>query len=70
MAILGMPVGSCRQPLGKMSLNGIRKVLAVAKKVQLNNPEILQPLADFFSIDIDERLNNPTSLEGLSYTSY
>jgi 4-hydroxy-tetrahydrodipicolinate synthase len=70
MAILGMPVGSCRQPLGKMSLNGIRKVLAVAKKVQLNNPEILQPLADFFSIDIDERLNNPTFLEGLSYTSY
>jgi len=53
-----------------MSLNGIRKVLAVAKKVQLNNPEILQPLADFFNIDIDERLNNPTSLEGLSYTSY
>jgi 4-hydroxy-tetrahydrodipicolinate synthase len=70
MAILGMPVGSCRQPLGKMSLNGIRKVLAMAKKVQLNNPEILQPLADFFSIDIDERLNNPTFLEGLSYTSY
>jgi 4-hydroxy-tetrahydrodipicolinate synthase len=70
MAILGMPVGGCRQPLGKMSLNGIRKVLAVAKKVQLNNPEILQPLADFFSIDIDERLNNPTFLEGLSYTSY
>ncbi|RKZ80593.1 MAG: hypothetical protein DRI24_16605 [Deltaproteobacteria bacterium] len=65
-----MPVGGCRQPLGKMSLNGIRKVLAVAKKVQLNNPEILQPLADFFNIDIDERLNNPTSLEGLSYTSY
>ncbi len=70
MAVLGMPVGGCRQPLGKMSLNGIRKVLAVAKKVQLNNPEILQPLADFFSIDIDERLNNPVYLEGLSYTSY
>ena len=70
MTILGMPVGGCRQPLGRMSLNGIRKVLAVAKKVQLNNPEILQPLADFFSIDIDARLNNPTSLEGLSYSSY
>ena len=69
MAILGMPVGGCRQPLGKMSLNGIQKVLATAKKVQLDNPEILQPLADFFSIDIGERLSNPASLEGLFYTS-
>ena len=69
MAILGMPVGGCRQPLGKMSLNGIRKVLDAVKKVQLNNPEILQPLADFFSIDIDERLNNPVYLEGLFYTT-
>jgi 4-hydroxy-tetrahydrodipicolinate synthase len=67
MAILGMPVGACRQPLGKMSLNGIQKVLGVAKTVQQNNPEILQPLADFFKIDIDERLNNPSSLEGLFY---
>ena len=69
MAILGMPVGGCRQPMGKMSMNGIQKVLATAKKVQQNNPEILQPLADFFGIDIDERLSNPTSLDGLFYTT-
>jgi 4-hydroxy-tetrahydrodipicolinate synthase len=69
MAILGMPVGGCRQPLGKMSLNGIQKVLAAAKKVHQTNPEILQPLADFFRIDIHERLNSPTSLEGLFYTT-
>jgi len=70
MAILGMPVGGCRQPLGKMSLNGIRKVLDTAKIVQQNNPEIWQPLVDFFNIDIDERLNNPASLEGLFYANY
>ncbi len=69
MAVLGMPVGGCRRPLGKMSLNGIQKVLAVANAVQQKNPEILQPLADFFSIDIDERLSNPQSLEGLYYTT-
>jgi 4-hydroxy-tetrahydrodipicolinate synthase len=68
MAILGLPVGGCRQPIGKMSLNGIQKVLETAKTVQQNTPEILQPLADFFSVDIDERLNNPTYLEGLFYT--
>ena len=69
MAILGMPGGGCRQPLGKMSFNGINKVLDTAKTVQQKNPEILQPLADFFSIDIDGRLSSPTSLEGLFYTS-
>ncbi len=69
MAILGMPVGGCRQPMGKMSLNGIQKVLEAAKTVQQNTPEIFQPLADFFSVDIDERLNNPASLEGLFYTT-
>ena len=50
-----------------MSLNGIQKVLAAAKKVQQNTPEIFQPLADFFSVDIDESLNNPVFLEGLYY---
>ncbi len=70
MSILGMPVGPCRQPLGKMSHNGIQKVLAAAKEVQQNNPEIWQPLADFFNIDMDERLNNPAHLEGLFYLEY
>ncbi|MBW2513028.1 MAG: dihydrodipicolinate synthase family protein, partial [Deltaproteobacteria bacterium] len=68
MTILGMPVGGCRRPLGKMSFNGIKKVLAVVKEVQQNNPEIFAPLADFFKVDIDERLNNPIYLEGLYYS--
>ena len=70
MTILGLPVGPCRQPLGKMSRNGIQKVLAAAKVVQQNNPEIWQPLADFFNVDVDERLNNASYLEGLFYPEY
>ena len=70
MSILGLPVGPCRQPLGKMSQNGIQKVVAAAKRVQQNNPEIWQPLADFFNIDMEERLNNPVYLEGLFYPQY
>ncbi len=70
MAILGLPVGPCRQPLGKMSQNGTQKVLAAAKSVQQNNPEIWQPLADFFNIDMDERLNNPAYCDGLFYPEY
>ncbi len=70
MSILGLPVGPCRQPLGKMSQNGIQKVVAAAKDVQQHNPEIWQPLADFFNIDMDERLNNPVYQEGLFYPEY
>lgn len=70
MAILGMPGGICRQPLGKMSKNGIAKVLDTAKSVQTKNPEVFQPLAEFFNLDINERLNNPAYLEGLYYETY
>ena len=69
MAVLGMPVGGCRRPLGKMTRNGIQKVLDTVKISRQKNPEIWQPLAEFFNIDIDERLNNPASLEGLFYTT-
>jgi 4-hydroxy-tetrahydrodipicolinate synthase len=70
MAILGMPGGACRQPLGKMSKNGLDKVLTTAQSVQQNNPEIFAPLADFFGIDVDAALNDASRLEGLYYTSY
>jgi 4-hydroxy-tetrahydrodipicolinate synthase len=70
LTILGMPSGNCRQPLGKMSRNGLNKVLDIAKSVQQNNPEIFQPAAEFFGIDIDERLNNESYADGLYYESY
>ena len=70
MSILGMPAGGCRQPLGKMTQNGLNTVLAAARKVQINNPELFQPIADFFNVDIGERLENPTSCEGLFYEAY
>lgn len=70
MALLGLPVGPCRRPLGKMSRKGLDAVLAIARQVQTNNPEIFQPLADFFNIDIAERLDNPVYQQGLFYESY
>ena len=68
--ILGMPAGACRQPLGKMSANGLNTVLAAVRNVYRKSPEILQPLADFFEVDLAERLENPSSWEGLAYESY
>ncbi|MEJ2167805.1 MAG: 4-hydroxy-tetrahydrodipicolinate synthase [Desulfobacterales bacterium] len=70
MSILGMPSGMCRQPLGKMTPNALNVVLGAARKVFANAPEILQPVADFFDINIEERLENPAYREGLYYESY
>ncbi len=70
MAILGMPSGMCRPPLGKMTRNGIEVVLEAARNVYTNAPEILQPAADFFNLDIEERLENPKYREGLYYENY
>ena len=70
MAVLGMPSGPCRQPLGKMTRNGIDVVLGVARSVWQNSPHILQPVADFFNIDIEARLQDPRHIEGLIYSEY
>jgi 4-hydroxy-tetrahydrodipicolinate synthase len=67
MNVLGMPSGPCRQPLGKMTRNGLEVVLANARKVYENHPEILQPIADYFNVDLKERLYNEKYLEGLYY---
>lgn len=67
MQILGLPSGACRQPVGKMTEKGIDVVVSAVKRVQRENPEILQPLAHFFDINIDERLSNPEFRKGLWY---
>jgi len=70
MNLLGMPSGKCRAPMGKMTPAGFEKVLQAACRVQADSPEIFKPLADFFKVDIDERLNAPAYREGLCYEGY
>lgn len=70
MQLLGVPSGPCRPPLGKMSRAGLEVVVNIAKTVQSNNPEIFEPLAEFFNVDIDARLNDARLLEGLYYPAY
>jgi 4-hydroxy-tetrahydrodipicolinate synthase len=67
MNILGMPSGPCRQPLGKMTRSGLDIVLINARKVYESNPQILKPIADYFGVDLKERLYNEKYLEGLFY---
>ncbi|MBC2737029.1 MAG: 4-hydroxy-tetrahydrodipicolinate synthase [Desulfobacteraceae bacterium] len=70
MSIIGMPCGGCRRPLGKLMPNAIDVVLAAARKVQATNPAILKPCADFFGVDIDQRLSDPANWKDLVYADY
>jgi len=67
MNVLGMPSGPCRQPLGKMTRAGLEIVLNNARKVYVTNPSVLQPIADFFDVDLSERLYNEQFWQGLTY---
>lgn len=67
MNVLGMPSGPCRQPLGKMTRAGLEVVLSAARKVYEANPQVLEPIADYFDVDLKDRLYNEKFLEGLTY---
>jgi 4-hydroxy-tetrahydrodipicolinate synthase len=70
MAVLGMPSGPCRQPLGKMTRNGLEVVLNAGRTVWKNNSDILTPIADFFGVDIEARLYDEAYWAGLTYEGY
>ncbi len=70
MQLLGLPSGPCRPPLGKMSRTGLEVVVGIAKSVQSKNPQIFAPLAEFFNVDVDARLNDGNFLERLCYHGY
>jgi 4-hydroxy-tetrahydrodipicolinate synthase len=67
MNVIGMPSGPCRQPLGKMTRSGLEVVLTNARKIYESNPQILKPVADYFGVDLKDRLYNEKYLEGLYY---
>lgn len=66
MAGLGMPSGSCRKPLGKMTMLGVDVVRSAARKVWQNNPELLQPINDFYGVDVEARLADDSIWQALA----
>jgi 4-hydroxy-tetrahydrodipicolinate synthase len=70
LSILGMPSGGCRPPLGRLTQNGLTVVLEGLRKVYMDSPEILQPIEEFFNVDIGRRLEDPKCWEGLYYKNY
>jgi 4-hydroxy-tetrahydrodipicolinate synthase len=53
---LGIPAGPCRPPLGRMTPKGITVVREAIRTVYENNREILTPIADFYQVDLEERI--------------
>jgi len=56
MAGLGMLEYSCRKPLGKMSREGMEVVRGALRQLWQQSPDILQPVAKFYDVDIGQRL--------------
>ncbi len=67
MNILGMPAGPCRQPLGKMSVDGGKIVHKALETVWTKNPEILFPIQEHFGSDIEWRLLNNSLWRSFCY---
>jgi 4-hydroxy-tetrahydrodipicolinate synthase len=53
-----------------MTKNGVEVVLEAGRTVWKNNPEILQPVADFFGVNVEERLFDNSLLKPVMYEGY
>jgi 4-hydroxy-tetrahydrodipicolinate synthase len=67
MEALGMPAGPARQPLGRMSAEGVAVLRNAVKKVWKDNPEILAPIGKFYNIDIEARIMGDSCWADLRY---
>ncbi len=56
MAGLGMPAGYCRRPLGRMTMAGVAIVRDAVRRVWDRYPEALQPVCDFYGVNVAERI--------------
>jgi len=70
MGILGLPGGPLRQPLGRMTKQGVELLLTKARKVNAEHPEVFEPLTSFFDVDIDRRLTEDRYWRGWYYDDY
>ena len=70
MAVLGMPAGPCRRPLGKMTPAGLEVIVQAARSVHAADPDLLGPVGEFFGVDVEARLNDAAAAAGLTYAAY
>lgn len=56
MAGLGIPVGLCRRPLGQMTRAAVDQCRQALRQLHKSAPEVLRPIADIFSVNIEKRI--------------
>ncbi len=67
MSGLGMMDGRCKRPLGKMTATAVAQVRAAAMEVRGSDPDILEPVGEFYGVDVDVRLADDGVWDALSY---
>ncbi|VVB53479.1 4-hydroxy-tetrahydrodipicolinate synthase [uncultured archaeon] len=67
MAGVGMMDGRCKPPMGKLTKGGVKKVREGLKQVWRNYPKALEPIAEFYDVDVAERLDKDKYWKPLSY---
>ena len=70
MGILGLPGGHLRPPLGQMTKQGLELLVNMARKIQVESPEVFEPLSNFFDVDVDRRLTDMQYRNGWYYDGY
>jgi 4-hydroxy-tetrahydrodipicolinate synthase len=67
MTGLGMITGTCKRPLGRLTKKGVASVRQALSQVQKADPGVLQPVADFYDVDLEKRLADDAVWGQLSY---
>jgi len=70
MNIIGMPAGPCRPPVGRTTRRALMILLQNLRLVHERTPEILNPVEEFFDVDLEKRLHDDRAWGHLCYDSY
>jgi 4-hydroxy-tetrahydrodipicolinate synthase len=62
-----MQTGLCKQPLGKLSKQGIENVRNAVKQVWENYPKALEPIEGYYDVNLEEKLKDDKNWKTLSY---
>ncbi len=64
---LGIPAGECRRPLGRMTGAAVEKVRRALREVWEGDSTILEPLQEFYGVDVKKRIDDDARWDSLSY---
>jgi 4-hydroxy-tetrahydrodipicolinate synthase len=67
LAVLGVSVGACRAPLGRLGPNGLRMVIDALEGVRKINAGAFHALEATFHVDVQKRLADPSLHRELAY---